>query len=102
MESQAPFESFADFYPFYLAEHAHPVSRRLDFAGSSVALVLLGTALATQEPWLILLALVQGYAFALVGHFRLEHHRPPEADFLLNHHPWMYVQLEFLPLHPSD
>jgi hypothetical protein len=83
MESQAPIESFADFYPFYLAEHAHPVSRRLHFAGSSVALVLLGTALATQEQWMILLALEQGYAFAWVGHFFFEHNRPATFKYPL-------------------
>jgi hypothetical protein len=48
-----------------------------------VALVLLGTALATQEPWLILLALVQGYAFAWVGHFFFEHNRPATFKYPL-------------------
>ena len=38
------FASFREFYPFYLAEHAHPVSRRLHFIGSCGVLVLLGVA----------------------------------------------------------
>ena len=28
------FASFREFYPFYLSEHRHPVSRRLHFIGS--------------------------------------------------------------------
>jgi len=55
----------------------------LHFAGSTVALLVLGTALVTQEPWLILLALVQGYAFAWVGHFFFEHNRPATFKYPL-------------------
>ena len=83
MESQTPFETFADFYPFYLAEHTHPVSRRLHFAGSTLALVFLFSAVLLQEPWLFLLALVQGYAFAWVGHFFFEHNRPATFKYPL-------------------
>ena len=67
---------FADFYPFYLSEHANRVSRRLHVVGTSIALVLLVAALVTRNGWLALAALVQGYAFAWVGHFFFEHNRP--------------------------
>ena len=77
MSAQAKvYRSFADFYPFYLSEHANRTSRRLHVVGTTIALVLLVVALATQSWWLILLALVQGYAFAWVGHFFFEHNRP--------------------------
>jgi len=90
------YRSFADFYPFYLSEHANRTSRRLHFVGSSIALVLLVLAAWTHNWWLVLVALLEGYAFAWVGHFFFEHNQP--ATF---RHPlyslvgdWvMYVQV---------
>ena len=76
MSDERVFRSFDDFYPFYLSEHANRTSRRLHVVGTTIALALLVVALATQSWWLILLALVQGYAFAWVGHFFFEHNRP--------------------------
>ncbi|MEO8281072.1 MAG: DUF962 domain-containing protein [Ideonella sp.] len=76
MTTETRFTRFADFYPFYLAEHANRTSRRLHFTGSSIAIVLVFAAILTQAWWLIAVALVQGYAFAWVGHFFFEHNRP--------------------------
>jgi hypothetical protein len=70
------YRRFRDFYPFYLSEHANKVSRRLHFTGTSLALALLITSVATQRWWLIGVALLQGYAFAWVGHFFFEHNKP--------------------------
>ena len=42
------FASFAEFYPFYLSEHSHQTSRRLHFVGTSIALLLLVSALLTR------------------------------------------------------
>ncbi len=76
MSTEKPFRTFADFYPFYLSEHANRISRRLHFVGTSIAVVLLITALATQLWGLVAVALIQGYAFAWVGHFFFEHNKP--------------------------
>ena len=70
------FASFREFYVFYLAEHAHPVSRRLHFIGSCGVLVLLGMALWQRNGWWLLAALLCGYGFAWVGHFFFEKNRP--------------------------
>jgi hypothetical protein len=70
------YRSFTEFYPFYLSEHANRTSRRLHFAGTSIALALLIAAAVTQKFWLAGAALVQGYAFAWVGHFFFEHNKP--------------------------
>jgi len=70
------YRSFADFYPFYLGEHANRTSRRLHFVGTSVAIVLLLTAVWTRAWWLVVVALLEGYAFAWVGHFFFERNRP--------------------------
>ena len=76
MSNDQRYKTFADFYPFYLDEHKNLVSRRLHFVGTSIALVILVTALLTQSWWLLLVALIQGYAFAWVGHFFFERNRP--------------------------
>jgi hypothetical protein len=76
MGDDRAFRSFADFYPFYLSEHANRTSRRLHFVGTTIALALLVAAIATQNGWLVLVALLQGYAFAWVGHFFFEHNKP--------------------------
>ena len=76
MSDERVYRSFDDFYPFYLSEHANRTSRRLHVVGTTIALALLVAAVATQTWWLIAVALVQGYAFAWVGHFFFEHNRP--------------------------
>jgi hypothetical protein len=70
------FASFGEFYPFYLAEHAHPVCRRLHFAGTALALGCAGAALVTGNAWWLLAAPALGYGFAWIGHAGFEHNRP--------------------------
>jgi hypothetical protein len=76
MNDEKTFRTFREFYPFYLTEHANSTSRRLHFTGTSVALALLIAAGVTQRWWLAGAALIQGYAFAWVGHFFFEHNKP--------------------------
>jgi hypothetical protein len=76
MNTQVAYRTFADFYPFYLSEHMNRTSRRLHFTGTSIAAVLIVAVVLTQVWWLLLVGLVQGYAFAWVGHFVFEHNRP--------------------------
>nr|HET7859985.1 DUF962 domain-containing protein [Caldimonas sp.] len=77
------YRSFDDFYPFYLSEHANRTSRRLHFVGSSIALVLLALAAWTGSWWLVVVALLEGYAFAWVGHFFFEHNKPATFKYPL-------------------
>ncbi|MEX1665129.1 Mpo1-like protein [Zhongshania arctica] len=70
------FNSFAEFYPFYLAEHANQTCRRLHFIGSTLVLTLLVSTIFSQNWVLLWLLPVIGYGFAWVGHFFFEHNRP--------------------------
>ncbi len=74
--SSEHFNSFREFYPYYLAEHANRVCRRMHFMGSTVALMLLVFAIYTLNPWWLLVGVLQGYGFAWVGHFYFEQNKP--------------------------
>lgn len=87
------FRSFGEFYPYYLSEHADPVSRRLHVIGTSLSMLLLLAVLATQQWWLLLLVPVTGYGFAWVGHFFFEKNRP--ATF---RHPFYSLMGDFVML----
>ena len=76
MIDERRFDSFAEFYPFYLSEHSNRVSRRLHFTGTTIAVVLVIAAVVTRVWWLLAVALIQGYAFAWIGHFFYEHNKP--------------------------
>jgi hypothetical protein len=70
------FNSFAEFYPFYLNEHVNKTCRRLHFVGSTLVLSLLVSTVISQNWALLWLLPVIGYGFAWVGHFFFEHNRP--------------------------
>ena len=68
--------TYAEFWPYYLREHAHPRTRAIHAFGTAVALLLLAMALLAASWWLFLLAVVAGYAFAWASHMLIEHNRP--------------------------
>ncbi|SEA89992.1 Mpo1-like protein [Alkalimonas amylolytica] len=77
------FESFKEFYPFYLQEHSNRVCRRLHVVGSTLVLLVLFTAVLTSQ-WIWLWALpVFGYGFAWVGHFFFEKNKPATFKYPL-------------------
>lgn len=70
------FQSFRDFYPFYLSEHSNRTCRRLHVLGSALVLANLALAIVTRH-WILLATLpVVGYGFAWAGHFAFEKNRP--------------------------
>jgi len=72
----ARFATFAEFYPFYLSEHRHPVCRRLHFVGSTLVIGTIVVAAVTRNPWWLAAAPLAGYGFAWAGHFFFEKNRP--------------------------
>jgi len=83
MSEAKAYQTFDEFYPFYLGEHANRTCRRLHFVGTSTAAVLFAATLVTGNWRLALIALLQGYAFAWVGHFFFEHNRPATFKYPL-------------------
>ncbi|BCV41711.1 hypothetical protein AYI74_02675 [Shewanella algae] len=75
------YNSFAEFYPFYLSQHSDPVCRGLHYLGSTlVLLILLFSLLSGQFVWLLALPVV-GYGFAWIGHFGFEHNKPATFQY---------------------
>lgn len=75
------FDSFRDFYPYYLGEHADPTCRRLHFVGSSLVLGCLVMVLRSGQWQWLLGALLCGYGFAWIGHFFFEKNRPATFSY---------------------
>jgi hypothetical protein len=73
---QPRYESFADFYPFYLSEHRDRTCRRLHFAGSLLVLGCISIAALTSNAWSLAAVPLAGYGCAWIGHFFFEHNRP--------------------------
>ena len=71
------YNSFKDFYPFYLGEHSNLICRRLHFIGTSGIVVIAALVITQVLPLVWLWAIpVLGYGFAWVGHFFFEKNRP--------------------------
>ena len=81
--SDTKYRSFAEFYPFYLSQHANAVCRRLHFVGSLLVIAILTFSLATGNfLWLLALPVV-GYGFAWLGHFGFEKNKPATFTYPL-------------------
>lgn len=70
------FDTFRDFYPFYLGEHGNRTCRRLHFIGTALVILTLAYALVTGAWALLWMLPVVGYGFAWIGHFFFEKNRP--------------------------
>jgi hypothetical protein len=77
------YDTFAQFYPYYLTQHEHRLCRRAHFLGTSSALAAIVQYLDTPNPWWLLLAVVSGYGGAWIGHVFYEKNRPATFDY-----PW--------------
>jgi len=76
LEKNKRFESFADFYPYYLGEHSNSTCRRLHFVGTSLVILIFIVALVAGNGGWLFAVPVAGYGFAWVGHFFFEKNRP--------------------------
>ena len=68
--------NYAEFWPFYLQEHAKPRTRHLHYVGTGLVILIAVFALATQR-WLWLAAMpVAGYFFTWTSHAFVERNKP--------------------------
>jgi Predicted membrane protein len=83
MSTSERYKTFSEFYRFYLSEHENTVSRRLHFTGTSMALALILIAIGSGIWCLLLVAPLQGYLLAWIGHFFFEHNKPATFKYPL-------------------
>ncbi len=70
------FHSYADFWPFYLQEHAKPATRAVHYVGTIASAAVLVAAVATDHWWWLIAVPVLGYGPAWIGHFFIERNKP--------------------------
>jgi hypothetical protein len=77
------FNSFKEFYPYYLNEHSNQTCRQLHFVGSTLVLVLMVLGFWTSKTGDFFMMPIAGYAFAWVGHFFFEQNKPATFKYPL-------------------
>jgi hypothetical protein len=86
------YQSFAEFWPFYLREHARPRTRAFHYIGTSLVILIAAAAAASGNWWLLIAMPIAGYGFAWASHAAIERNRPAtftypswslRADFLM-------------------
>ncbi|ELR21043.1 membrane proteinlike, putative [Acanthamoeba castellanii str. Neff] len=76
ISSGKEFNSFEEFFPFYMQEHSNRTNRRLHFIGTSLALLSLAILTFLGLYKFLFAPFVLGYGFAWVGHFFIEKNKP--------------------------
>lgn len=74
--SDPHFESFEEFWPFYVKEHSKKATRILHFVGTTAAMACVAGGIFTKRRWLLAVAPVAGYGPAWISHFFIEKNRP--------------------------
>jgi hypothetical protein len=74
--SETRYQTFDEFWPYYLGEHLNPACRALHYVGTGLVIGTAVTSLVTMNPTLLLALPVIGYGFAWVGHYAIEKNRP--------------------------
>lgn len=85
------YNSFKEFYPFYLSQHQNSICRRLHIIGTSISLLLLLSFVLTWHWKYLLLMPLCGYGFAWVGHFFFEKNKPATFSY-----PWYSLMGDFV------
>ena len=77
------FNSFKEFYPYYLEEHKLARTKLFHFIGTLAAILFLIALAYTRNPLFILGALLSGYGAAWISHFFVEKNKPATFKYPL-------------------
>jgi len=81
------YNSFSEFWPFYVAEHSKSGTRLLHLVGTTAGICCVIFFIASGRWWLFPLALVPGYGGAWIGHFLIEKNKPATFEYPL----WSFI-----------
>ena len=70
------FETFNQFWPYYLSEHANPTTRLMHIVGTALALVFVILLTWFGDLRFLAAAAISGYGLAWISHLWVEHNRP--------------------------
>ena len=77
------FNSFKEFYPFYLSEHSKKSTKLSHMCGTILVVCILFYSIKNQD-WSKLYYLpIAGYGFAWIGHFFFEKNKPATFKYPL-------------------
>ena len=78
------FESFSEFYPFYLSQHSSRINRKFHLTGTILFLINFFYQIFFGEAFFLLLCLPLGYGPAWIGHFVFEKNKPATFKYPVN------------------
>ena len=81
--SQPKYNSFSEFWPYYVAEHSKPNTRLLHLVGTAIALGCVGYFIVVGRWWLFPLGFIPGYGAAWIAHFFIEKNKPATFQYPL-------------------
>ena len=81
MISESKFNSFKEFYPFYLSEHSKPLTKLLHAIGSIFVIGLIIFTLFSYKWKILFFVPFVGYGFAWISHFFIEKNKPATFKF---------------------
>jgi len=76
MSDEKRIESFEEFWPYYVKEHAQKSTRIFHFVGTTAAVATFAAGALLRKKWMMAVAPVFGYGPAWVSHFFIEKNRP--------------------------
>jgi len=85
--TQEEFQTYEEFFAFYLREHSNPINRLWHYVGTVSAVSFFVWCMASGYWQYSLLAVVIGYGCAWTGHFVFEGNKP--ATF--GHPGWSFI-----------
>lgn len=74
------FESFEEFWPYYLRAHSAPETRAMHILGTTIGLFGLAAALLTGRTKYLAAGIAGSYGSAWIGHFAFEGNTPAAFD----------------------